>query len=139
MMDDIVELLKENEAIPTSRDYVRLKELLDAGVDVVVKIQILPRGCEKDSYIANSGMDGERKFYDVGYGLVYDDDTFFKQCNRLDLEYIEPDNEVEDYTKPRIKIEVPTVGKKNGHINLVIKNLTYQQANVIKKMVHTWD
>ena len=29
-MDDIVELLKENEVIPTSRDYVRLKELLDA-------------------------------------------------------------------------------------------------------------
>lgn len=41
-------------------------------------------------------------------------------------------------TKPYINIKMPSDSKKNGHICVICNNLTYQYANVIKKMVHSW-
>lgn len=43
------------------------------------------------------------------------------------------------HSHPEIKESVPTEGKQNGNITLTIDHLTRQQANVIKKMVRTWN
>ena len=40
--------------------------------------------------------------------------------------------------KPYLKVEMPTEGKKNGNISITVNNLTYQYANVIKKVVRSW-
>ena len=82
----------ERDKIQKSRDYKHLKDLLDAGKEVIVSIQILPYGYRKYDCIAKKGIDNERKFYTVGYGNVYTDDVFFRKCQALDLEFMD-DNE----------------------------------------------
>ena len=72
-----------------SKDYKHLKELLDHGEKVVVLVQILPPRNRKYHILATTGIDKGRKYYSIGYGYVFTDDAFFRQCEALELEYIE--------------------------------------------------
>ena len=70
----------------TSKDYKRLKELLDKGEKVIV-LQ-----CGVSPKIA-SKIDGIKYCYTLGY---LDDSTergFFKLCRTLAIEFIEPNGE----------------------------------------------
>lgn len=74
----------------TSKDYKHLKELLDEGEKIFALVQILPPGYRKHRILATTGIDEGRKYYSIGYGYVFTDDAFFRQCEALELEYIEP-------------------------------------------------
>lgn len=71
-----------------NRDCKLLKELLDNGEKVIVFVQIHPPWCEKTHILAEAGVDDlGRKFYSIGYGYVFTDAAFFRQCKALELEY----------------------------------------------------
>lgn len=88
--------IDESEVVHTSKNYQHLKELLDEGKEVAVRIQILPYGYRKYNCIAKKGEENGQKFYSVGFGNVYTDDAFFRQCEFLKLELIEPDEKALD-------------------------------------------
>ena len=78
------------KGIETSKDYKHLKELLDKGEKIVALVQIRPPGYRKYHTLATAGIHNGQKYYSIGYGYVFTDDAFFKQCESLELEYIEP-------------------------------------------------
>lgn len=73
----------------TSKDYKRLKELLDGGHDVIVV------GCRNNQlWIALGRDDGER--YDLGF-MQWSEEyikkvgwTFERYCKEFNVEFIEP-------------------------------------------------
>jgi len=71
--------------------YQELKERLDAGEEVVIRIRLHPEPCGKYSVIARSLVDDGGKCYDLGFGLWFIDDaeTFAEKCKALEVEIIE--------------------------------------------------
>ena len=71
--------------------YQELKERLDKGEEVVIKIRLHPEPYGKYFVIARSLINDGRECYDLGYGLLFIDDaeTFAEKCKALEVEIIE--------------------------------------------------
>jgi hypothetical protein len=88
--------------------YQELKERLDNGEEVVIKIRLHPEPYGKYSVIARSLVDNGRKCYDLGYGLWFIDDaeTFAEKCKALEVEIIEDDVPMLEWSdESRIRLE----------------------------------
>ena len=74
--------------------YQELKERLDKGEEVVIKIRLHPEPYGKCSVIGRSLIKDGRKCYDLGYGFWFIDDaeTFAEKCKALEVEIIEDDD-----------------------------------------------
>jgi len=81
----------------TSKDYKRLKELLDAGREVVIAYPdiFFPGRCE--AYLAKKTEDPicHKECYDFGIGLWYESShaPIEERLKRLGIEFIEPTEE----------------------------------------------
>lgn len=88
----------KSKAYKTSKDYARLKELLDAGRYVVCFIHYAPQGMEyefQDICIANKRKDGyEFCARGIGYLSIYEEwgDKFVELCEESGVEFLEPTN-----------------------------------------------
>lgn len=79
----------------TSKDYTRLKQLLDGGLHLAAKIKDACRPVIVEIYKGNEMWPGWK--YGARYGFVGEEichtfraDTFIRDCERFELEFIEP-------------------------------------------------
>ncbi len=89
---------RKSGAYKTSKDYARLKELLDAGHYVVCFIHYAPQGTEydfQDICVANKRKYGyEFNARGIGYLSINEawGDKFNELCEDSGVEFIEPTN-----------------------------------------------
>ena len=78
----------------TSKNYKRLKELLDRGYEVVCFID-LGYNWHKYSILARRELvQGIDAYLMVGFWTVRAVDDFVRSCNTYDIEFIEPTEEI---------------------------------------------
>ena len=80
----------------TSKDYVLLKKLLDDNLHLVAEVKDCCRPVVVEIYKGNESWPGWK--YGARYGFIGDEichtfreDTFIKDCERFELEFIEPE------------------------------------------------
>ena len=75
----------------TSRDYRRLKELLDEGREVVCFTELTPTE-RKYAHIARKQVvQGVQAYNMAGFWINRTLDSFVRSCTIYDVEFIEPD------------------------------------------------
>ena len=73
-------------AYKTSKDYKRLKELLDKGLEIIVF------NCRYGVYLARKGEDKYYLPYNMGF-YPTSEYNFRKKCIEYEIEFIEPTQE----------------------------------------------
>ena len=79
----------------TSKDYERLKQLLDEGLHLVAEVKDCCQPVVVEIYKGNVKWPGWK--HGARYGFIgfeicrtFRDDTFIKDCERYELEFVEP-------------------------------------------------